>query len=122
MNHSWEDPLTIAMWSPDAFLDDWKTIQGSAEVNNNFCVPPLPLIMRSVMYAIKMKSIGTLIVPKWPSAPWWVPLMVIGQSWLDVSNLIDSHLESEICKNQAWSDWIAVKFDGRKYYEQQWNQ
>jgi len=49
MNESWEDPITLENWSPDAFLESW-TSQTEDSPLNNYCVPPLALILRSVMH------------------------------------------------------------------------
>ena len=59
-------------WNPgteavDAFTVDW------ADENNWWC-PPIALIPRVLRHASVCKAVGTLIVPCWPSAPFW-PLL-----------------------------------------------
>ena len=59
-------------WCPgtkgvNAFSLDWSN-------ENNYLVPPVHLITRVIYHAILTKSTGTLIVPWWPSAPFW-PLL-----------------------------------------------
>lgn len=48
----------------DAFSVDWSQ-------ENNWLVPPVPLISQVVMHVIACKAKGTLIVPKWPSSTFW---------------------------------------------------
>ncbi|XP_028514422.1 uncharacterized protein LOC114574912 [Exaiptasia diaphana] len=48
----------------DSFTLDWRG-------ENNWLVPPVHLISRVVRHMIYNKESGTLIVPHWPSAPWW---------------------------------------------------
>ena len=50
-----------------AFSLDWSN-------ENNYLVPPVHLVTRFIYHAILTKSTGTLIVPWWPSAPFW-PLL-----------------------------------------------
>ena len=72
-------PVSIAgNWNPgseaeDAFTVDW------ADENNCLC-PPVTLIPRVINHAVVCKAVGTLIVPCWPSAPFW-PLLhpVVGK-------------------------------------------
>ena len=56
-------------WNPnsegmDAFTCDW---QGE----NNWWCPPVYLVPRVLRHAQLTKACGTLLVPKWPSAPFW---------------------------------------------------
>ena len=51
----------------DAFSFDWKE-------DNNWLVPPIHLVCRVIKHCIACKASGTLIVPKWESAPFW-PLL-----------------------------------------------
>ena len=60
-------------WCPDtaavdAFSQDWSK-------DNNYSVPPIHLIAKVIDHSIITKSVGTLIVPWWPSAPFW-PLLI----------------------------------------------
>ena len=59
-------------WCPgtetvDAFTVSW-------EDDNNWLVPPVFLIPRVIRHMRDNREHGTLIVPYWPSAPWW-PLL-----------------------------------------------
>lgn len=51
----------------DAFTMNWS-------VDNNWLVPPVYLISRVLKHMDYNGESGTLIVPYWPSAPWW-PLL-----------------------------------------------
>jgi len=92
MTANWEHPITEAEWLPDAFIDEWVSLPGQPAMEN-YCVPPLPLLMRTVLHMAKTRSMGTIVVPKWISAPWWPILMCIGTQWMDVSDMIE-HTES----------------------------
>jgi len=48
----------------DAFTLNWSG-------ENNWLVPPVYLISRVLRHMIHFKESGTLVVPYWPSAPWW---------------------------------------------------
>lgn len=48
----------------DSFTVDWKN-------DNNWMVPPVYLIPRILRHMRYGQEFGTLIVPLWPSAPWW---------------------------------------------------
>ena len=52
----------------DAFTVDWL-----GEVN--WLCPPPYLIPRTIRHALNTETHGTLIVPNWPSAPFW-PLLL----------------------------------------------
>ena len=56
-------------WNPgaeavDAFTVDWRG-------ENNWWCPPLALVPRVIRHAQVCGAEGTLIVPLWPSAPFW---------------------------------------------------
>ena len=56
-------------WNPgseavDAFTADWSG-------ENNWWCPPIGLIPRVIRHAQACSAYGTLIVPCWPSAPFW---------------------------------------------------
>ena len=60
-------------WSPgsagiDAFSQNWSG-------ENALLVPPVPLASRILTFMHNCKATGTLVVPYWPSAPFW-PLLV----------------------------------------------
>ncbi|VDI76706.1 Hypothetical predicted protein [Mytilus galloprovincialis] len=56
-------------WQPDseavdAFSQVWTN-------ENNWLVPPINLVIRSIKHIIACKARGTLVVPKWTSAAFW---------------------------------------------------
>jgi hypothetical protein len=77
-------------WCPgsehvDAFSLSWRG-------ENNWVVPPIYLIPRVVKHMIAARSVGTLIVPEWPSNAFW-PLLFNGLS--RVKFIIDTYRVSE---------------------------
>ena len=68
-------------WSPgceavDAFTQDWS---GS----ENWLVPPIHLIPRTIRHANRCKAKGTLIAPLWKSAPFWPMLCYNGSDFYE---------------------------------------
>ena len=66
------DRFNSLVWVPgteavDAFSVDWSQ-------DNNWLVPPIYLVPRVIKHLQFYKASGTLIVPYWPSAPFW-PLL-----------------------------------------------
>ena len=64
-------------WNPgseavDAFTEKWTN-------ENNWLVPPINMIAMTVLHMKADRAIGTLIVPNWPSAPFW-PLLACSKS------------------------------------------
>ena len=56
-------------WNPgseavDCFTQDWKD-------ENNWLVPPIYLVLKTIKHLVSCKAVGTLVVPKWESAPFW---------------------------------------------------
>ena len=56
-------------WNPgseaiDAFSQNWQ-------FDNNWLVPPVFSVPRVIKHLLFCKARGTLIVPKWISAPYW---------------------------------------------------
>ena len=58
----WPDTAAV-----DAFSQDWSK-------DNNYLVPPIHIIPKVIDHLIITKSVGTLVVPWWPFAPFW-PLL-----------------------------------------------
>ena len=55
-------------WNPsfeavDAFTQNWSG-------ENNFLVPPIYSVVRAIKHLVYSKAIGTLIIPRWVSAPY----------------------------------------------------
>ena len=46
------------------FTQNWSS-------DNNWLVPPIFCVMRAIKHLLFCKAEGTLIVPKWISAPYW---------------------------------------------------
>ena len=56
-------------WSPgceaaDCFTQDWSS-------DNNWVCPPVTILLKAVNHMKKCRALGTVIVPEWPSAPFW---------------------------------------------------
>ena len=69
-------------WCPgteavDAFTCDWKDI--------NWVCPPPYLVPGVIWHAQKASAVGTLLVPCWPSAPYWPMIYTDG---LDPANFV----------------------------------
>ena len=63
-------------WNPDseaidAFSQNWFG-------ENNWIVPPISLVNRAIKHLLHCKSEGTLIVPRWPSSPFWTMIFKEG--------------------------------------------
>jgi hypothetical protein len=81
-------------WNPgtlgvDAFNSNW-----SSELN--WLVPPVSLASRAINHLVECNTLGTLVVPKWPSAPFW-PL--IFESDLEYKPYVFDVLEFTDSKN-----------------------
>ena len=48
----------------DAFAFNWNG-------DNNWLVPTINLVIRVIKHCIVCKAVGTLVIPKWISAPFW---------------------------------------------------
>ena len=48
----------------DAFNSNWSS-------EFNWLVPPASLASRAINHLVECKALGTLVVPNWPSAPFW---------------------------------------------------
>ena len=56
-------------WNPGTEAVDTFTVNWSGE--NNWWCPPIPLVPRAIRHAQACLAAGTLVVPCWPSAPFW---------------------------------------------------
>ena len=56
-------------WNPGAEAVDAFTVYLVGE--NSWWCPPVTLIPRVIGHAKVCKAVGTLVVPGWPSAPFW---------------------------------------------------
>jgi hypothetical protein len=68
-----------ALWL-NAFTCHWR-LAPSGLPENNWIHPPYNLIGQVCLYLLRCEAIGTVILPVWPSAPWWP----------DVAPLLDLH-------------------------------
>ena len=73
-NSRFWDPETEAV---DAFTVNWGN-------DTNWWCPPVGLVPR---HAIRTRAVGTLIVPQWPSAPFWPILFPEGSPAAFVSDI-----------------------------------
>ena len=74
-------------WCPgcegvDAFSASWGGV-------NNYLVPPVFLVARTLAHLETCRARGTLIVPKWPSARFWPYLFRLGHRRDSVSRIIE---------------------------------
>jgi hypothetical protein len=68
LNSLYWNPGSIAV---DAFTSDWSG-------ENNWLVPPVSMVSRLINHLIKSNSVGTSVVPKWPSSSSWLLLFHTG--------------------------------------------
>ena len=68
-------------WNPGCLAADAFTLSWKGEVV--WLCPPLHLVFRVLKMVKSSHCHGTLIVPEWPSAPWW-PLLWEGDGWASV--------------------------------------
>ena len=66
----------------DIFNSDWKS-------HNNWLVPPPKLAGKVLLCMKRFSASGALVVPKWPSAPFW-PLLSDEKGFLP---FVKSHVE-----------------------------
>lgn len=74
-------------WCPgcegvDAFSASWGGV-------NNYLVPPVFLVARTLAHLETSRARGTLIAPKWPSASFWPYLFPLGHPRDSVSRIIE---------------------------------
>ena len=55
---------TLGCEHANAFSRDWAG-------ENNWLVPPVYLISSTIRHLLTCSAVGTIIVPYWPSAPFW---------------------------------------------------
>ena len=61
--------LNSRFWTPGLEAVDAFTLEWSRE--NNWSCPPVNQIIKVVTHLRQCQAVGTLIVPLWPSAPFW---------------------------------------------------
>lgn len=73
------DRFNSRFWNPGSEAVDAFTINWGSE--NNWLCPPIVLIPRVIAHARACRCRGTLVVPAWPSAPFWPMLCPDGTSF-----------------------------------------
>ena len=63
-------------WNPGSEAVDTFTCKWEGE--NNWWFPPIYLVPRALRHAQETTAVGTLVVPNWPSAPYW-PMLFLGK-------------------------------------------
>jgi hypothetical protein len=48
----------------DCFTQDWGS-------SYNWLVPPVYLVSKAILHVLYCRARATLVVPKWPSSPFW---------------------------------------------------
>ena len=84
---SYYNTLNSRFWNSgsegvDAFTCDWRD-------ENNWMCPPICLIPRTIRHASKCSASATLLVPQWPSAPFWPMLFPNG---IDLADFISDYV------------------------------
>lgn len=112
-------------WCPstsqvDAFSGDWSK-------ERNWLIPPISLVGRAIKHVKVCRALATLIVPSWPSAPFW-PLLFSSNS--SFSNLVvevmrfsdPKHIfvqgrnpNSIFGTSKMTSEVLCLRLDGRNY-------
>lgn len=108
-------------WVPGTENVDSFSLNWSGE--NNWLVPPVSIVTRVINHLVSCKAVGTLVVPFWPSAPFWplifgfasIPKMFI----LDIlefatgQNIFIQHLNKNCVfgTDKFTSKVLAVRFD-----------
>ena len=84
-------------WNPNSEAVDAFTCDWSGE--NNWLCPPVYLIPRVLRHAANSKAAATLVVPEWPSAPYWPMLCPDGvhlaefvHMWMHIPQSTDTTL------------------------------
>ena len=111
-------------WNPgtegvDAFTCDWRG-------GNNWWCPPVYLVPRVLRHAQETGACGTLLVPKWPSAPFWPMLFnregkgnlpgLLATKEIDKSQVIicPGRAGSNLFKGKPNTNVIAIRLEFNK--------
>ena len=71
----------------DCFSQDWSS-------DNNWLVPPVHLIMRTIKHMLYCRANGTLIAPRWPTSAYWT---MIFDDNMGYKNHVNDVIEFETC-------------------------
>ena len=94
-------------WNPgfegvDAFTCNWHG-------ENNWWCPPVYLVPKVLWHAQKTNAIGTLLVPKWPSAPFW-PILFTAEGKFNIPGL---QATEEITKSEVVIGYMSRQVKGK---------
>jgi len=100
-------------WNPksegiDAFTCNWAN-------ENNWLVPPVSLASKAINHLVECKAAGTLVVPKWPSSPFWPLIFDSNMKYQQyVSDILEFHEVERIfiSGNNENSLFAGGKFKG----------
>lgn len=81
-NSALHDPETEAV---DAMAQDWSR-------DNNWVNPPFAMIGRVVDKILAERARATLVVPMWPTSPWWARTMAAASAWRRLPSSEDTFL------------------------------
>jgi hypothetical protein len=79
----------------DAFTTLWTG-------EHNWLVPPFGLIQRTLKHLQESKAGGVIIIPVWPSQPWWPMLMDMSISYVEI--LSNSFIPGPSGKVEPWNN------------------
>ena len=115
--------FSSAIWNPgcevvDAFSQNWAGF-------NNWLVPPIYLVPKSIRHLVNCEAVGTLIVPKWKSAQFWPLIFDKYSVWSEnISDILEFDYDKRIfiqgrnkhalfSSNRFSSKVLAVRFAPR---------
>ena len=92
-------------WNPNSENIDALTETWSGE--NNWLVPPISLIAKTIMHLRASKAMGTLIIPRWLSAPFW-PLLILNNGSFIPEIVRQQNIPSIIRFICLWKKWAPI--------------
>ena len=115
--------FSSAIWNPgcevvDAFSQNWAGF-------NNWLVPPIYLVPKTIRHLVNCEAVGTLIVPKWKSAQFWPLIFDKYSVWSEnISDILEFDYDKRIFiqgrnkhalfgSNRFSSKVLAVRFAPR---------
>ncbi|XP_072025653.1 uncharacterized protein [Amphiura filiformis] len=113
-------------WCPgtsgvDAFTSSWNG-------ENNWLVPPVSLVCKAVIHIVASRSVGTLVIPSWPSAAFWPfifsehsPVKWVVSEIITINSIRGVFVQGRNCKSLFGSEQLSntsgsvliVRLDGR---------
>ena len=114
--------FNLRFWNPgleavDTFTCNW-------EGENNWWCPPVYLVPRALRHIQETAAVGTLVVPKWPSAVYWPMLFpnkderlpgIVETMTIDKSEVVICPGRSgvNLFKGTPKTDLLAIRLDFR---------